>query len=94
MAAPTRAELDGLIRERLATDPGFRATLLADPRAAISDLIGVALPPFVDIEVHEETLTHLHVTIPVMKNDSELSEDDLELVAGGGACWDNCGCSM
>lgn len=38
MAFPTRAELDNLIRDRLASDPAFRDALLADPRAAIAHL--------------------------------------------------------
>ena len=47
MAIPTRAQVDVMIRERLATDPDRRATLLADPRAALSGLIGVDLPGLV-----------------------------------------------
>lgn len=94
MAAPSRAELDRLIRERLATDPGFRESIKADPRSAISGLIGIELPSVLTVDVHEETLSHLHVTLPVMKSGSELSDTDLELVAGGGTCWDNCGCSI
>lgn len=94
MAIPTRAELDTMIRERLADDPGFRDVLLADPRAAVSSLVGVDLPDLVTVSVHEESLTNIHVVLPAARGAGELAEDDLELVAGGGNCWDNCGCSI
>ena len=93
MAIPTRAELDGLIHNRLATDPGFRDALLADPRTAVAGLLGVKLPDFVTFEVHEESLTHVHLVIPDQTSSGEISDQDLELVAGGVNCWDNCGCS-
>ena len=93
MAIPTRAELDGLIHNRLATDPGFRDALLADPRTAVAGLLGVKLPDFVTFEVHEESLTHVHLVIPAQTSSGVISDQDLEMVAGGGACWDNCGCS-
>lgn len=90
MSIPTRAELDGLVREHLASDPEFRAALLADPRAAVSKLVRVALPDAVQVEVHEETLTHIHLVIPAQSAPGQISDDDLELVAGG-TCWaDSC----
>jgi hypothetical protein len=94
MAIPTRAELDGLVREHLASDPTFRAALLADPRAAVSKLVGITLPDAVQVEVHEETLTHIHLVIAPTPSRGEIADEDLELVAGGGNCWDNCGCSI
>lgn len=87
MAIPTRAELDALISERLASDPGFRAQLLADPRTAVGTLVGTELPDFITVSVHEESLTDVHLVIPAAVGD-EIPEDDLELVAGG-ACWTN-----
>lgn len=93
MGVPTRIELDQLIRDRLAADPDFRATLLADPRAAVATLIGMKLPDLVTVEVHEETLTHIHLVIAATPTRGEIADEDLELVAGGGACWDNCGCT-
>ncbi len=87
MSVPTRAELDVLVRERLASDPDFRAELLAAPRAAVSKLLGLALPDAVQVEVHEETLTHIHLVITTPSASGEISDDDLELVAGGGECW-------
>lgn len=94
MAIPTRPEVTEMIDRKLSEDPAWRQQLLADPRAALSELVGMTIPDAVSIEVHEESLTTLHVVIPAVTPDDELSEDDLELVAGGGACWDNCGCSI
>ena len=88
MSIPTRAELDTLVRERLANDPDFRAALLADPRATVSKLLGLALPDAVPIDVHEETLTHIHLVIPATVAIGEITDDDLEQVAGG-VCWGN-----
>lgn len=91
MAIPTRAELSSLINAQLTEDPGFREKLLADPRATVAALIGVTLPDFVTIEVHEESLTHVHLVIPATTSPGEISDKDLELVAGGSACWsDSC----
>jgi hypothetical protein len=90
MSVPTRAELDALVRERLASAPDFRAELLAAPRPAVSKLLGITLPPAVAVEVHEETLTHIHLVIPAQDAPGQISDSDLELVAGG-MCWsDSC----
>ena len=91
MAIPTRAELDALIHNRLADDPGFRDALLANPRAAVSEMVGIPLPEIVAVDVHEESLTHVHLVIPAQTSAGEISDKDLELVAGGGICWvDGC----
>lgn len=89
MAIPTRAELDALVRERIDSDPDFRAALFADPRAAISELVGVTIPDLVNVTVHQESLTDIHLVVaaPVV-DDGQIHEDDLELVAGG-VCWAN-----
>ena len=93
MSVPTRDQLDGLVRARLQEDPAFRDLLLSDPRAALGDLTGTEVPDFITVTVHEESLTDVHLVIPAALGE-EVTEDDLELVAGGGNCWDNCGCSM
>jgi hypothetical protein len=93
MSIPTREEIDRIVSEKLASDPAFRAALLADPRAALSEASGVQIPAFVTVTVHEESLTDVHLVIPAALGD-EIAEDDLELVAGGTSCWDNCGCSI
>jgi hypothetical protein len=88
MSVPTRAELNDLIQERLASDPEFRATLTSDPRSAISELVGVDVPAAVKLTVHQESLTDIHIVLPATTAaEGEFSEDDLELVAGGSTCW-------
>jgi hypothetical protein len=95
MAIPTRADVDAMVRDKLATDPDFRAALLADPHAALSALVGMTIPDTVTINVHEQSLTDIHLVIPQQSAPAgELNEEDLELVAGGGACWDNCNCGV
>lgn len=92
MAVPTRSELDAMIRERLAADASFRDALLADPRAAVGELLGMDVPEFVRVTVHEESLTDVHLVIPKVV-DEAVADEDLEFVSGG-VCWTNtCGSS-
>lgn len=77
----TRASLEALIASRLAADPGFRQQLLANPREVLTELTGMVVPEAVVINVYQESATEIHCVIPV--RDSELSDEDLSLVAGG-----------
>ena len=87
MAVPTRTEVEAVLAERIAADPAFRDALLADPRGVISGIVGFDIPPNVQVVLHEESLTQIHLTIP---SSDVLADEDLELVAGG-ACWsDSC----
>jgi hypothetical protein len=86
MAVPTRTEVEAIIAQRIASDPTFRETLLADPRAVLSEVLGFDIPDSVQVVLHEESLTQIHLTIPSAE---ALNDDDLELVAGG-LCWSNC----
>ena len=87
MAVPTRSEVEAIIAERIAADPGFRETLIANPQAVLSEVIGLDIPDNVQIVLHEESLTQIHLVMPAAE---ALNDADLEL-ASGGRCWsDSC----
>ena len=81
MAVPTRSEVEAIIAERIAADPGFREALLANPQAVLSEVIGLDIPDDVQIVLHEESLTQIHLVMPAAE---ALTDDDLELITGGG----------
>ena len=63
------------------SDDGFKQQLLADPAAALRGE-GVELPPGVELKVVENTSSVRYFILP-MKPSSELSDDELNNVAGG-----------
>ena len=71
-----RAKIVGKATE----DEEFRARLLSDPKGALGQELGIAIPASMSIEVHEEGDTTAHLVLPP---DSRLSEGDLQAVAGG-----------
>lgn len=89
MDVPTRPDVEAMIAERIAADPTFRDSLVADPRGVVSELVGFDIPDMVQVVLHEESLTQIHLSIPAS---ADISDEDLELIAGGGGGWDsNCG---
>lgn len=82
-----RAEFIATITSRASSDEGFRAALHSDPRAAVGEALGVTIPDAVRITVLEDSLTHVHLVLPAI-DDSELTEADLALVAGGTSWYD------
>src|SRR5690242_19997305 len=64
------------------TDPKFKARLLADPHTALAEQ-GVVIPPGVTVKVVENTEKVVHMILPPPISTEELSETELEKVAGG-----------
>jgi hypothetical protein len=77
----SRDEAERRIRERAVSDPAFRAQLKEDPRAALEAELGMTIPSEINVSVHEESLTEVHVVIPTARED--LSDRELEMVSGG-----------
>jgi len=50
---------------RAQTDPDYRARLLADPRAALGELLGVEIPERLEVQVVQERPDLLCVVVPV-----------------------------
>ena len=86
----TAKEMRVRIVDKAAEDEDFRARLLDDPKGALEEELGVAIPASMSIEVHEESVETAHLVLPP---DSRLSEGDLRTAAGGfimteGFDWD------
>jgi hypothetical protein len=65
-------------------DAAFKAKLLKDPSAAIKEATGANLPKSLKIVVHEDSAKELNFVLPYLAPKSgELSDADLEMVAGG-----------
>ncbi len=76
----TATELKARILSKAEEDGEFRARLIADPRVAISAETGTTIPDGFDVVVHEDSATTAHLVLPPS---GELSEADMESVAGG-----------
>ena len=64
------------------SDPSFKKRLLADP-AAVAKEFGMPLPPGMQIKVIEDSPTVRHFVLPPRPPVAELSDEQLDQVAGG-----------
>ncbi len=70
------------IQEKSAIDASFRASLKANPNAAIEKIAGIQIPAGFRVNVADANEADLTIALPKTKSD-ELSDADLEAVAGG-----------
>jgi Nitrile hydratase, alpha chain len=80
----TRRDLETALIEKCWKDPEFRKQVVSDPKGMLERHTGQRLPPEVKIFVHQEDANTVHFSIPpTPANVTELSDEDLERVAGG-----------
>jgi hypothetical protein len=84
-APRTRPTIEAELAGRAAKDAAFRRTLLADTTGTLERELGVRLPAGVSVTVLEETPTSRYLVLPPVPTGAggELSDDELEAVAGG-----------
>ncbi|KST69183.1 NHLP leader peptide family RiPP precursor [Mastigocoleus testarum] len=86
MSEQTPQTLETRIITRALQDPSFKEQLLSGPvaaKAAIEKEIEQKLPQDLQIKILEETDKVSYVVLPKTSSSEELSEKELETVAGG-----------
>ena len=83
----TISEMRESLLQKAADDDAFRAQLIADPKAAVKDAVGVEIPAGFDLHVHEEDASTSHLVLPPT---ADLTETEMATAAGAGF-WDDFG---
>lgn len=96
-------EIEAQVIAQAAQDPGFRARVIADPKAVFAEL-GLNIPPDIRIQAVQESAERYYLVLPAVQQAgyharASLSDAQLESVAGGVASssstsdsgWTGCG---
>ena len=90
----TRGQLWDKIVEQAQSNPKYLAQLKADPRSLMEKQLGTAIPAGVNIKVLEESSDTYYIVLPAIAAEgAELSDSDLEKVAGGGTVKGDASCN-
>jgi hypothetical protein len=86
-----RAEVERTIVQRSIEDEEFRQRLLDDPKGTLEQELGNRLAQSTEVRVVEESADTIYLVLPsasVVGEGGELSDQELEAVAGGLSSWD------
>jgi hypothetical protein len=82
--ALTKHDLQTRLIEKCWKDPAFRTQVLANPKGTFEQQLGRPLPADLKIVIHEDSANTIHLALPPTPvTAAELSDEDLEKVAGG-----------
>lgn len=80
-----RASLSDQILSRAAQEPDFRTRLLANPKQTVAEAFDLTFPDDFTLEIRENTASSLTLVLPARTDAVEISDLELDAVAGG--CW-------
>ena len=86
----SRQEMERRLIEKSVEDEAFRQRLIEDPKGAVEEELGARLPEGVRVQAVEETQDTIYLVLPSSTpiagaEGAELSDQELESVAGGWA---------
>ncbi|MBO3462768.1 NHLP leader peptide family RiPP precursor [Aetokthonos hydrillicola Thurmond2011] len=81
-----RLAIESLIISKAWVDENFKQEVLSNPKAVIARELNTQIPDGVEVKVLEETPTTYYLSLPMKPSvsaEGELSDQELEAVAGG-----------
>ena len=82
MSKMTRGEIQDLVAKFAVENPKYRDALIKDPKTIIEKQLGTKLGKM-QVKAVAETADVAYVVVPYIAKEGELSDADLEKVAGG-----------
>lgn len=83
-----RSELQKEVVKKAMADSEFRKNLLANPKETLNKTFKIEFSDKSSVKIIEEDQNTINIIVP--EASSELSDDDLENVAGGGCVFKFC----
>ena len=84
MAEVSRGEINDIIAGFANKNDEYKTALMKDPKTVLAKQMNQELPDWLSVKVIQETADTIYLVLPhAPKEGEELSDTDLEMVAGG-----------